>query len=52
MAGTKKCAHPACNCQVAAGQKYCSTKCESSRGMMELTCQCGHPDCEGVGMKG
>lgn len=22
---TKKCAHPACNCRTAAGEKYCST---------------------------
>lgn len=47
MSGTKKCAHPACSCQVPAGQKYCCTKCESAKSMTELTCQCGHPDCCG-----
>lgn len=48
MSETKKCAHPACGCQVPAGQKYCSTKCESAKQMTELMCQCDHPGCSGA----
>jgi len=47
MSGTRKCAHPACGCQVPEGQKYCSTKCESAKKMTELMCQCDHPGCAG-----
>ena len=31
MAENNKCAHPACNCRVAAGEKYCSTYCHDAR---------------------
>lgn len=51
MSGTKKCAHPACTCQVPAGQKYCGPKCEGSGKSLELTCQCDHPACNGAGLK-
>lgn len=51
MTETKKCAHPACNCTVSAGQKYCSSKCESAKKMTELTCQCDHPGCRGEQLK-
>ena len=39
------CAHPACNCPVAHGQKYCSQYCHDARNTMELSCNCGHPGC-------
>lgn len=51
MSGAKKCAHPACNCPVTDGKKYCSTKCESSKSMTELACQCDHPGCHGEQLK-
>jgi hypothetical protein len=51
MAGMKKCAHSACNCQVPAGQKFCSAACESARSVTELTCQCGHQGCQSEALK-
>ena len=42
---TTKCAHPACNCRPAAGEKYCSTYCHDARDTIELMCNCGHPGC-------
>jgi hypothetical protein len=47
MAETNKCAHPACNCTVAKGDKYCSTYCHDARDTVELRCNCGHPGCTG-----
>ncbi len=41
----QKCAHPACNCTVASGEKYCSTYCHDAGGKTELMCNCGHPNC-------
>ena len=45
MAETKKCAHPACNCNAPADSKYCSQYCHDARGTTELTCNCGHAGC-------
>jgi len=42
---TKKCDHPACNCQVAKGSKYCSPYCEDAREIIELSCNCRHRGC-------
>lgn len=41
----KKCAHPACNCQVEKGKKYCSDYCHDARRTLELSCNCRHPAC-------
>jgi len=45
MANTQKCAHPACNCTVANGSKYCSEYCHDAAGTTELACNCGHAGC-------
>jgi metallothionein len=42
---TKKCAHPACNCPVSKGQKYCGDYCHDARRTLELSCNCRHPEC-------
>lgn len=41
----KKCAHPACVCQVDEHTKYCSTSCKDAKDTIELSCNCGHPGC-------
>jgi hypothetical protein len=41
----KKCAHPACNCLVEHGTKYCSDYCHDAAGTMEIACNCRHPQC-------
>ena len=41
----KKCEHPACNCTVTDGDKYCSQYCHDARNTLELSCNCGHPGC-------
>ncbi len=41
----RKCAHPACNCQVDEDSKYCSQYCEDAGGTMEISCNCGHQGC-------
>ena len=41
----QECAHPACNCKVPAGTKYCSDYCARAGAMTELHCNCMHPDC-------
>jgi hypothetical protein len=46
-----KCTHPACNCVPADGKKYCSDTCSDSKGLLELTCQCQHPECQGEALK-
>jgi hypothetical protein len=43
---TKKCAHPACNCQVEEGKKYCSDYCHDSGKSIEIACNCHHAECE------
>lgn len=44
-----KCAHPACSCMVAKGGahgKYCSEHCKEKGQVVELRCECRHPDCQ------
>ena len=44
--GKKQCAHPACSCTVAEGNKYCSTYCEDAgQDEVEISCDCGHEPC-------
>jgi len=43
--GTKKCAHPACQCQVGANEKYCSDYCKDAGNTLELSCNCAHAGC-------
>ena len=48
MTNPQKCAHPACECMVAAkGQygKYCSEECKRAGQISELHCNCQHIDC-------
>jgi len=42
----KKCAHPACNCLVEKGKKYCSDYCLDAAGTLEISCNCHHAGCE------
>jgi hypothetical protein len=42
---TSKCDHPACNCFVRKGTKYCSQYCEDAKETIELSCNCGHAGC-------
>jgi hypothetical protein len=42
---TKKCEHPACDCRVAKGMRYCSQYCEDAGETIELSCNCGHAGC-------
>jgi hypothetical protein len=46
MADTEKCAHPACACRAEKGSKYCSTFCAGNAGNPDITCNCGHAECE------
>jgi hypothetical protein len=39
------CAHPACNCRVKEGEKYCSQYCHDAADTIELSCNCEHPGC-------
>ena len=41
----KKCAHPACNCLVEHGKKYCSDYCHDAGSTMEIACNCRHSEC-------
>jgi hypothetical protein len=45
MASKQKCAHPACNCMVSDGGKYCSDYCHDAGSTVELACNCGHENC-------
>lgn len=45
MPETIKCAHPSCSCEPASGSEYCSQYCEDARDTLEISCNCGHPDC-------
>jgi len=46
MAGTKKCANPACNCIPDNNKdKYCSAHCEGIGDKTEIMCTCGHTGC-------
>lgn len=44
---TKKCAHPACSCQVSDNKSYCSDKCASPAAGAGAKCGCEHPGCKG-----
>jgi hypothetical protein len=39
------CAHPACNCPVPKGEKYCSQYCKDAGDTTEISCNCEHPGC-------
>jgi hypothetical protein len=43
MAGTRKCAHPACSYVAPDKQKYCSQMCQDSKNVTALACHCDHP---------
>jgi hypothetical protein len=47
MADKKKgmCAHPACNCMVSKGEKYCSAYCHDAADTTEISCNCEHAGC-------
>jgi len=48
MADVEKCAHPACQCRVAANGtfgKYCSEHCQEAADLTEVKCDCKHPEC-------
>jgi hypothetical protein len=49
MSETKKCAHPACNCQARENDDYCSTYCEGEAEIADIICGCGHPSCAAQG---
>jgi hypothetical protein len=51
MTTTNKCEHPACNCVVPSGKKYCSEACADKKKTHELTCQCQHGGCKGKALK-
>ncbi len=46
MSQPTKCAHPACNCNVTDGEKYCSPYCDDGGDEVEIACDCGHQGCE------
>jgi hypothetical protein len=41
----KKCAHPACACEVNADSRYCSQYCKDAGSTTEISCNCGHAGC-------
>ena len=42
-----RCAHPGCSCLATEGSKYCSPHCETVKSGVEISCECGHPQCAG-----
>ena len=44
MAESKKCAHPACNCQGTHDGAY-RPYCKDAGDSVELSCNCGHAGC-------
>jgi hypothetical protein len=55
MTNERKCAHPACECTVAAKGpfgKYCSNECKRAGQIAELHCNCQHPECRMTGQAG
>ncbi len=42
-----KCKNAPCSCPRSEESKYCSTNCEGKGDMVELDCECGHPECAG-----
>jgi hypothetical protein len=51
MAGTKKCAHPACNYIAPGKQKYCSQICQDSKKRYSARVHCDHSACRGEALK-
>ena len=51
MTTPSKCAHPACNCIPPNGKAYCSESCADAKRILEITCQCQHPGCQGQKLK-
>jgi hypothetical protein len=48
MADEKEtCKHAPCGCAPQPGGKYCSASCEGAGDIVELDCDCGHPECTG-----
>ena len=45
QSGSKKCAHPSCDCRVEGNKRYCSEYCEKAGTMTELHCNCKHAAC-------
>lgn len=41
-----KCKNAPCTCSSAEG-KYCSASGEGKGDVVELDCECGHPECAG-----
>lgn len=44
-AADNKCAHPACSCTKGKESDYCSQTCKEAADLIEIACQCGHPNC-------
>jgi len=51
MDNQKKCKHAGCNCVPPGKEAYCSQRCKDAKNVTELTCQCGHPACQGGTLK-
>lgn len=51
MEKVKKCKHAGCSCMAPDGNDYCSQTCKDSKNVIELTCQCRHPQCSGEQLK-
>jgi hypothetical protein len=53
---TRTCAHPACRCEVPAGQTYCGPHCANKAAdpsvESEIRCGCGHAGCSEGGEAG
>jgi hypothetical protein len=45
MSEPKKCENPSCACLTDDGEDYCGPFCESSTGVTEVQCECGHDPC-------
>ena len=43
----KKCAHPACTCQVSSEENYCSARCAAMEDVVDIDCRCAHAACAG-----
>jgi hypothetical protein len=42
-----QCKNPPCSCPATADGKYCSAACAGTGDVVQLDCDCGHPDCTG-----
>jgi hypothetical protein len=49
LAALAKCAHPACTCTVASGERFCSDYCaepaNADAAAADDGCSCGHLEC-------